>query len=580
MHLHSARNPIAARWTLRPTDTGLANRLAASLKLHPVVARVLASRGVGEGEECDNFLAPQLATLRDPFELHGMDTAVARVLVALQKGEKIAVFGDYDVDGICSTAVMVLTLRLLGSDPVVFIPHRVHDGYGVSTSRLSEIAAQGVTLVITVDTGITAIDEVEHARTLGMDVIVTDHHIAGEALPGAHAVVNPNLPGREYAGGALCGVGVAFKLAHGLLKGAKHDSLAARAFLKSLLDLVALGTIADVVPLRGENRVFARHGLENLRQSQRPGIQALMEVARVRVDRLNAEHVGFVLGPRLNAAGRTDHAITALELLLTDSQERAVEIANYLDALNRRRRDEEKEILTASLALADEQINRGEDAFLVVAGKTYHLGVVGIVAARLAEKFHLPAVVMRIEEAVARGSARSIPGFDVHQALGAVEEYLIGFGGHAAAAGVRVESGRLSDFRGAINDYARTVFAQHDLSPERLIDAELEAPEFEWGLWKDLQRLQPFGESNPEPVFLMRSLRASGAPRIVGTGHLRVRLQTGGYSFQAIGFNMADRIGLMDDPSAEVDALFRPSVNEWNGQTTLEMSLVDLRPAV
>jgi single-stranded-DNA-specific exonuclease len=573
------RNPIAARWTLRPAEPAMAQRLAARLGLHPVVARVLASRGVGEGEECDRFLVPQLASLRDPFELHGMDRAVDRVLVALRAGEKIAVFGDYDVDGICSTAVMVLTLRLLGADPVIFIPHRIHDGYGVSSSRLSEIAAQGVTLVITVDTGITAVDEVQHARSLGMDVIVTDHHIAGEVLPDACAIVNPNLPDSHYTGGALCGVGVAFKFAHALLKGAKHDAEASRHFLRSLLDLVALGTIADVVPLREENRIFARHGLEALRRSNRPGIRALMDVARVRADRLNAEHVGFALGPRLNAAGRTDHAITALELLLTDSRERAAEIAAYLDALNRRRRDEEKEILKDSLALADQQITHGHDAFLVVAGASYHLGVVGIVAARLAEKFHLPAIVLRIEESVARGSARSIPGFDVHQALGAVEEHLIGFGGHAAAAGVRVEPGRLPNFRGAINDYARGIFAANDLSPECLIDAELQATEFDWDLWRDLQRLQPFGEANPEPVFMMRRLRTAVPPRVVGTDHLRVRFKTGANSFQAIGFHMADRIGLMDAADAEVDALFRPSVNEWNGQTSLEMHLVDLRPA-
>jgi single-stranded-DNA-specific exonuclease len=580
MPAFSARNPVATRWTLRPINQGVAARLAKQHGLHPAVARVLASRGFEEGESSEQFLSPQLSSLRDPFEMRGVEKGVERVRTALQKGEKIGVFGDYDVDGICSTAVMVLTLRLLGADPIVFIPHRVHDGYGVSSQRLSEMGAQGVTLVITVDTGITAISEVEHARSLGMDVIVTDHHIASEGMPAAFAVVNPNLPEAPYAGGALCGVGVAFKFVHGLLKCMGYEASAARAFLRSLLDLVALGTIADVVPLRGENRVFARHGLEILRHSKRPGLLALMDVARVRGEKMTAEHVGFALGPRLNAAGRTDHAITALELLLTDSEARALELANYLDALNRRRREEEKEILKDSLTLADDQISRGEDAFLVVAGEGYHLGVVGIVASRLAEKFHLPTVVMRLDADVARGSARSIPGFDVHQALGAVEEYLLGYGGHAAAAGVRVEPGRVGHFRGAINEYSRGVFDQTDLSPERVIDAELGAEELDWGLWKDLQRLQPFGDSNPEPVFLMKGMRTVGPPRVVGTGHLKVRLQCGSATFQAIGFNMADRLSLLDGDSAEVDVLFRPTANEWNGQTTLEMNLVDLRPAV
>lgn len=573
------KTPESLRWTLRPQHLEVALELERRHGLHPAVARVMAARGLASGDATGEFLSPRLATLHDPLELPDMAAAVERAARALERGEKLAVFGDYDVDGVSATAILVLTLRRLGADPMIIIPHRVNDGYGVTMGRIEELARAGVTLTITVDTGVTAVAEIAHARTLGMDVIVTDHHLADAELPSAVAVVNPNTPGAGYTGGKLCGAGVAFKFCHALLKARESDAAAAREFLRSLIDLVALGTIADVVPLLDENRVFARFGLEMLRDSPRPGIRALFAEARLQTPRVSSEHVGFVLAPRINAAGRTSDATLALELLLTDSVPRANEIAKQLETLNRRRREEEKEILGNSLEQAERYIAAGEDCFVVVAGESYHLGVVGIVASRLVERFHRPAIVMRVDEDIARGSARSIPLFNVREALEACDTHLVSFGGHSAAAGVRLRPANVGGFRTAINEYAREIFRTRDMTPEVMIDATVEPGEWGARFFDDLQRLQPFGSENPSPIFMMKNVTPSRPPRIVGQNHLRLSLQVGTQTLPAIGFGMGHLLTIFDSPDLPVNVLFRPSENTWQGQTTLELALIDARPA-
>lgn len=571
--------PDHLRWTLRPHNADVARDLERRHGLHPTVARVMAARGISSPDVTGEFLAPRLATLHDPHELPDMAAAVERASRALERSEKIAVFGDYDVDGVSATAILVLTLRRLGADPAIIIPHRINDGYGVTLLRIEELAKAGVTLTITVDTGVTAVAEVARARALGMDVIVTDHHLADAELPDAVAVVNPNRSGAGYTGGKLCGAGVAFKFCHALLKARESDAVAAREFLRSLIDLVALGTIADVVPLLDENRVFARFGLEMLRDSPRPGIRALFAEARLQNTRVSSEIVGFVLAPRINAAGRTSDASLALELLLTDSVPRAAQIARELEVLNRRRREEEKEILGDSLEQAERHIAAGEDCFVVVAGESYHLGVVGIVASRMVEKFHRPAIVMRVDDEMARGSARSIPQFNVREALEACDTHLVSFGGHSAAAGVRLRPANVGGFRTAINEYAREVFRTRDMTPEVMIDATVEPGEWGARFFDDLQRLQPFGSENPSPIFMMRNVTPSRPPRIVGQNHLRLSLQVGTQTLPAIGFGMGHLLTIFDSPELPVDVLFRPSENTWQGQTTLELSLIDARPA-
>lgn len=584
----SAAASTPARWSLLPCDTNRAKTLSANLRVHPAVGRLLAARGWDPGADCDAFLSPALRSLRDPFELKDMDRAVERTLRAIRNNEPICVFGDYDVDGVCSTAIAVLALRRLGADPAAFIPHRVDDGYGMHAAQVERLAAEGIRLIVTVDNGTSAAAEIARAAELGVDVVVTDHHLpspaAGEAetngadlLPHAVAVVNPNRPDAFYTGGRLCGAGVAFKFAHALLRGAGADAEESRVFLRELLDLAALGTIADVVPLLGENRVLARHGLDALMHTRRPGLRALMDVTRLSGKPLNSQSVGFVIGPRLNAAGRTEHGRTALELLLTPDWDRALELARYLDMLNRRRRDEELVMLKDSLERAEEQIEGGLDSLLVVAGEDYHLGIVGIVAARLAERYHRPSIVLRLDNDMAKGSARSIPGFDIHQALGACCGRLAGWGGHAAAAGLQIDPSLLDCFRSEINAFAAEVFESRDLSPEVAVDAEIAPGEVSWDLYHDTQRLQPFGQDNPAPVFLMRGVRAGRPPRIVGTDHLKMDLQTGAGNVPAIGFNMGKHLAMVSDGT--FDVLFRPTENVWRGNRTLEFELQDVRPA-
>lgn len=577
----AARSPRrkSTRWNVLPAENSCPSLLEQQFHVHPVVARILAARGwIAERPDLPPFLSPVLKSLRDPFELRDMDAAVERTLRAIKDGEKVCVYGDYDVDGVTSTTLLVETLRFLGVEPRIVIPHRMKDGYGMNVARIEEIATYGCTLIITVDTGITAVEEVRRAAELGMDVVVTDHHLAGEELPKAVALVNPNRADSRYEHGPLCGVGVAFKFAHALFKQARVGEGSAKEFLRARMDLVALGTIADVVPLLGENRVLVRHGLAALMATTRPGLKALMEVAGTRPGRLTPDHVAFGLAPRLNAAGRTGDATVALRLLLTQDPKEAGRLAAELERLNRERRAIEDDILDASREEAERAIGRSEGDTLVVHGTGWHLGVVGIVASRLTEMYDVPAIVLAVEEEHARGSARSIPGFDIHSALSACDQYLLTFGGHASAAGLRLHMQSLPVFREAINQHARDVFRTMDRTRTVDVDTEVEAGEVTWELYRGLQELQPFGEGNPAPLLLLRGVEAMYPPRIVGRDHLKLRLRAGNTQFDAIAFSR----GHLKDcfQAGPADILFRPVENLFNGQRKLELEIQDARRGV
>ena len=566
------------RWNILPASATESSAIAGSYGLHPVVARILAARGwimgsTGLGE----FMAPVLKLLRSPFELGGMEAAVERTTRAIANREKICIFGDYDVDGVTSTALLWGTLRKLGVTARVVIPHRIQDGYGMNVARVEEIARDGITLILTVDTGVTAVEPIRRARELGVDVVVTDHHLAGDALPEAAAMVNPNNADDYYEHGRLCGVGVAFKFAHALLKRSDLPEAESRRFLMDQLDLVALGTIADVVPLLAENRVLARHGLDALVATKRPGLRALIEIAGLAGRLATAEFVGFGLGPRLNAAGRTDDARLAFDLLTTTDPAEATRLAKHLDHLNRERRTIEDEILTASIDEA-ETIMTGEACHaLVVGGEGWHLGVVGIVASRLTERYAVPAIVLAIDNGLAKGSARSVPGFDIHEALSACGSCLVAFGGHAAAAGLRLEVSSLPRFRRELNEHAGGVFSRLDRTRTIDVDAEVNSGDVTWELLNDIRRLEPFGSQNPPPLFLMRGVRAAAPPRIVGRNHLRMKLGQGDRSFNSIGFSLGHLKPAFE--GGEMDILFRPKENEFNGTRSLELELVDGRPS-
>lgn len=569
-------SPRESRWNVASAPEGAARALEGQFGLHPVVARLLAGRG-WDSAGLEGFLSPLLRGMRNPFELADMEAGVARVVEGVRRGEKMCVYGDYDVDGVCSTALMVGALRLLGVRPRVVIPHRIRDGYGMNVPRVEEIAREGITLIITVDTGVSAVEPVRRAAELGVDVVVTDHHLAGDELPAAVAHVNPNRGDAFYEFGRLCGTGVAFKFAHALLKQAGHPESESKAFLMAQLDLVALGTIADVVPLMGENRLLAHHGLEALSRSRRPGLVALIEEAGLTDRRVNAEFVGFGLGPRLNAAGRTDDPRLAYDLLTTEDAGEARRLAKQLDHLNRERRRIEEEILTASLDEAEQAISSNESFALVVGGEGWHLGVVGIVAARLSEKYDVPAVVLAIDNGLGKGSARSIPGFDIHQALCACHGHLETYGGHAAAAGLRVRVESLPGFREALNAHAGGVLASLDRTRTVDIDAEVTPAEVDWALLAGLQRLEPFGEGNPQPVLMMRGVECLGEARVVGRNHLRARVRAGAAAFSTIGFSLGALKEVYE--SGPMDIAFRPKENIFNGSRNLELEILDARTA-
>lgn len=576
------RPETRVEWRLAEHEPATANAIAGRTSLHPAVARLLASRGWhADDAALAEFLSPLLRHLRAPTELAGMEAAVAACLAAIRRGDSIWIYGDYDVDGVTATALMISALRFLGSEPRWFIPHRQNDGYGMSVARIEEIAARGCRLLLTVDTGITAVEPIARARQLGMTVIVTDHHLAGGELPAATAVVNPNLPDSYYGPTRLCGVGIAFKFAHALLRASGRGDAECKEFLLQQLDLVALGTVADVVPLMGENRVLVRHGIETLLRSRRPGLRALLEVARLQPrPGANADIISFGLGPRLNAAGRTEDAGTALELLLTTDEARARELAMTLDEMNRERRRIEDQILRESVAEADSHVEAGLAHALVVGGAGWHLGVVGIVAARLTERYALPAVVLAVEGELARGSGRSVAGFDLHRALEACSEHLVGFGGHASAAGVRLETGRLPAFREAMNSHAAVERAGRENVRILEVAAEIVPREFDWRLYDDIQRLAPFGEGNPAPLLAMRGLRARLGPRLVGKAndHLKFSLTRDGVHIDGIGFGLGRLMPLFESGRA-IDIVFRPTENYFQGERRLEAELIDARAA-
>lgn len=580
--MHPSRSPNspvrANRWQVAPAQDDVARNIAQQFGLHPVVARLLTARGwLADRLNAESFLAPMLKQLRSPFELRDMDAAVDRTHEALLNGQRICVYGDYDVDGVTATALMVGVLRLLGGDPKVVIPHRINDGYGMNLSRVEQIAAEGCDLIITVDTGISAVAEISRAHELNIDVIVTDHHLAAGELPAAVALVNPNRIDGVYEPTRLCGVGVAFKFAHALLKKSSLGEDQAKQFLLAQLDLVALGTVADVVPLTGENRVFVRYGLDAILNTRRPGLRALLEVSRYQQKTATPELIGFGLGPRLNAAGRTNDPTLAFHLLTTEDPAEARRLAIKLDELNTERREIESTILEQSVRQADDLLQRSDTFTLVIGGIGWHLGVVGIVAGRLTEKYDVPAIVLACDDDHAKGSARSVPGFDIHEALIACGEHLLSYGGHSAAAGLKLKTSLLPTFRDAVNDYAQARFQTMDRTRTIHVDAEVTPGEITWSLYGDLQKLQPHGEGNPEPLFLMRAVESATPPRIVGRNHLKMRLRAGNSAFDAIGFSLGHLKPTFE--SGRADILFRPRENSFNGVSSLELELVDGRPA-
>lgn len=562
-------------WELKTCDPSVVSELAGKLGIHAVAASVLAGRGIVSPELGQDFLTPSLAAMPDPLMLKGVEKAVSRLCLARDSGESVCIYGDYDVDGISGTALLVSFLRRVGLNCGYFIPNRFDDGYGLNRNALQQIIDSGVTLIVTVDCGITSVSEAEFCRRSEIDLIIVDHHTPKETIPDACAVVNPLQPGCTYPFKSLAGVGVAFNLLIALRRRLRQ----AGAFredpepdLRQWLDLVALGTIADVVPLIGQNRIYAHYGLKQLGISPRPGIEALKRVARI-TGEVSCGQVGFRLAPRLNAAGRIESAVPGVELLLGSDLLNSNAIAEELDAANAERQAIERSMLEEAIALVEGDGSYPVRRSIVLASAAWHQGVVGIVASRLVERYHRPTILIALDEdGHGKGSGRGIPGFHLLEALDACSEHLERFGGHRYAAGVSLAAGRISAFAAAFEAAAQTMLAGAELLPTLVLDAEVMPNDINPGLVDDLKRLEPFGAGNPEPTLLLRGVTVVDR-RTVGEGHLKLRLKAGGRILDGIAFRQAERAS-----DGVLDVAFFPELNLWNNTTTLQLRIKDIRP--
>lgn len=561
---------VAPQWVAHPArDETRARELAHALGAPPAIGQVLVNRGHGDLESARRFLAPSLEDLGSPSGLADLDRGATRIRQAVASGEPLLVQGDYDVDGITSTFLLQRTLERLGGRVHVRIPHRTRDGYGLSASAVTEAHRLGCRLIVTVDCGIGAHVEIEQAKSLGIDTVVTDHHAPGPRLPAAHAVVNPRRPDCSYPFKSLAGVGVTFKLAQTLLAPIDPD------LAWEFLDVVALGTIADVVPLIGENRAFAWHGLARMNRSQRPGIRALIDVAGLGGRRIGSGHVAFVLAPRLNAAGRMGNAEQALRLLLARDEGEALAHADSLEDDNHRRRQHDERAAAEAMQRVVHELGWPDCAAIVLWSDTWHPGVIGIVASRLVERFRRPALLIALDGATGRGSGRGLSGLDLTEVLAGCDDLLVAYGGHALAAGLTVERERLPALRERFDRLVRERLTLEECAPRLTIDADVSIAECDPGLIEWLDQLAPFGLENPEPLFQAEVTFES--LQTVGDGkHLRMRVSDRTGSAEAIGFGL----GHLIVPAAHAGRgaiAFALSENQWQGETRTQLRIKGVR---
>jgi len=568
----SDRPARVARWILpKPPDEEAVRALMAALSLPEIVCRLLLIRGHVTAEDAKLFLRPKLDRLHDPLGFLSMDKAVERLARAVREQEMVFIHGDYDVDGICSTTILTRVIRGLGGKAMPFIPRRIEDGYDLSDAGVDAAIAAEAKVVVTCDCGTGAVAPVARLCRSGIDVIVTDHHLPSGDLPDCLAVLNPKRNGCGYPDKDLAAVGVAFKLALALTRelGANDN------FVWAMLDLVALATIADVAPLRGENRVFVRYGLKMLADTHNVGMRALLRAAGLDGKQLTAGRIGFILAPRLNAAGRLGHAIRGVELLLTENEHEANTIARELEELNQRRQDIDR----ATLEQAREKVlamDLDEMFSIVLADDNWHPGVIGIVASRLVEEFGRPTVLIALSGDQGKGSGRSIPKFDLHDALGRAREYLLRFGGHRVAAGVTIARDKVPEFAARFNEIARSVLTPADLVPEIRVDLEVSIDGMDGRLESLFRHFEPFGIGNPTPVLLARNVMIARPPRVIGKDGLKLVLDTGTGSLNAIGWGLAGRAAEFQ-PGTKVDVAFRLERDDYRGESFLQARVADIR---
>jgi single-stranded-DNA-specific exonuclease len=567
---------IGPRWIALPGDATAASTLAQALDIPPVVAQVLCQRGLGDPEAASRFLNPSLDHLHDPLRLTDMGVSVERLSRAIARHEKIAVHGDYDVDGVTSTVILQRAIELLGGNVVHFIPERLKDGYGLQPAAIERLKADGVAVIVSVDCGIRAADAARRASELGVDLIITDHHEPDSELPPALAVINPKRHDCTYPDKNLAGVGVALKLVQALCTKAGRES-----WLPGFVKIAAIGTLADVVPLVGENRVIAKLGLDLLsRGPHKVGLRALLDVSGLTGKTIDSFHIAFMLAPRVNAAGRMSTPDLATRLFLATDDGLADEVkalALQLDAENLRRREEEAGILAAAKTIVSTDPAVGARTVLVVAGEGWHRGVIGIVASKLVDAFHRPAIVLSIEGDLAYGSCRSIPDFDMLAALESCAPLFVRFGGHKQAAGVTMDVARVKELRSQINDFAEARLGPESLMPRLRIDADLAFKDITDGVAVGVASLAPFGAGNARPVFAARGIAIVDGPRKLKERHLKMALRQEGRIFRAVAWRAAERLDFLVEHKAALDVAFSLEQNQYRGESFVELTVADLK---
>jgi len=576
-------------WFVNRTNPEYIAYVSKTASVSPALAQILINRGIKTPGEINTFLNPHISHLSDPFDIQGMGIAVDRIMAASKSGERILVHGDYDADGLSATAIVLKALKMLGIDSHYFIPNRMEHGYGFSPSSVKKAKQAGATLIITVDCGITSSETAALCKKEGIDVIITDHHEplrsqnenppsppfdkggrGGFLLPDAITIINPKISNHKSSISNLSGAGIAFKLAQAL--STIHDS---RFTIHDFIDLAALGTMADSVPLTGENRFIVKEGLKLIKNGTRPGLNALKKVSGIEERILKPGLLLFTIIPRINAAGRVSDSADVVKLLLTDSEDEATEISLWLDKHNSERQKIEGEVYQEAICKLN---SKGIGPAIVLASEGWHLGVIGIVASRIAETFYRPAFVISIGGLIAKGSARSIPSFNIYKALTGCREFLTGFGGHKQAAGLELKVDDILSFEKCINRIANETLTEKDFISSIEIDADVDFSDINFNLTKEIGMLEPFGFGNPEPLLGSKKLEVL-YPKIVGNNHLRMKLRQRNQSLDAIGFDMAvffDRL----EAATTVDAVFTPFVNEWEGVRCLQLNLKAFRPSL
>lgn len=570
-----------ARWEVRTGDSAQTAKLSKEIGVSPVLARLLINRAFFEADESRRFLQPLLTHLTPPTLIHDMEIAASRIAKAIERKEKVLVYGDYDVDGVTGTTLMLDFLRLSGLEPSYYIPCRLTEGYGFSQQFLDRLDDLDPDLILSIDNGIASRESIAVMNAKGKEVIVTDHHEPPPDLPEALALVNPKLAEDSRGLHDLCGAAVAYKTAWAVaekLSPSRRVSEEFRSFLVDSLGLVALGTICDVVPLRWENRVLASFGLRALLHSKKPGLKALLDLACPSGEPISEEDVGFRIGPRINAAGRMGHADRAIDLLMADDYNAGMAIAKELESINRKRKETEQGILEEATRQIEEQDGGPDQPVFVLAAQGWHSGVVGIVAARIAETYHRPTVLIGLDGDRGRGSARSIHGVDLLDLIRTCSSPLIRFGGHAFAAGLEILEKDVDDFRDQMKSAASTEIGEGSDGPRVEVDLEVSLENLSLPLVDELRLLAPYGKDNPPPVFLATGVELAGAPRIVGSTsrHLSLFVRQGKTVLRAIGFNLASHYeSLLERRPFSI--LFVPIRNSFRGQTSMELQLLDLR---